>query len=245
MGITVLDVIKPVLIPQKKTSVDVPGSSGIVQMSKKFTQSEITVKCLLKGTTYADLITKLEALAGYLYSDDDKTLSFDDQTDRDWQAQHIETVIGKRTYMYAFLDLVFTCNDPFGYDTTATTDSQTITVDDTTYNVTNGGQYYAFPSVTFTFNQNQAHVYIANNNISGNRFDISKSFVTNDVLIVDCKNKTIKLNGSWSPAGFGDGGSSLAEWLMLAVGVNELAVGTDDATINVTVALSFEKPYLY
>ncbi len=245
MGLTITEVQKPVLPPQKVSTIDIAGKSGEYQSSKKLTSNKIVVKCYLLGTSYADLITKLKALAGYLYSDTDKTLVFDDESDRDYQAQHISTVITSKTYRICKLDLVFTCNDPFAYDTTATTNSQAITVDDTTYIVANGGHYYAYPVITITFNQSQTHIYVENNTITDNRFDISKAFVNTDVLEIDCKNKTIKLNGSYSPAGFGDGGESLAEWIMLAVGNNELAVGTDDGSINVTVALSFEKPYLY
>lgn len=245
MGLTVLDVQKPVIPPQKKKSVDVSGRSGVTQMSKKFIQNEIVVKCLLKGTSYADLITKLKALAAYLYSDDDETLSFDDETDRAYLAQHIDTVIGNRTYMYAFLDLVFTCNDPFAYAVAPTPDTQAITVLDTIYVLANSGHYYAYPVITITFNAAQTHIYVQNNGISGNRFDISKTFAINDELEIDCKNGTIKLNGNYSPAGFGDGGQELAEWIILTIGNNTIQVGSDDATINITVALSFNKVYLY
>ena len=245
MGLTIIDVQKPIMPPQNETTIDIPKYPGITQFSKKFINNTITVKGVLIGTSTADLVTKLEALGAYLYSDTDKTLSFDDQTDRDWQAQHIDTVIVARTYRFCFLDLIFKCNDPFAYDTTPTTDSQNITVKDTTYVVANGGQYYAYPTVTITFNATQTHVYVANNSISGNRFDISKAFQISDVLVIDCKNGTIKLNGVNSPAGFGDGGLTLAEWIILATGNNSLQVGTDDATINITIALSFDKPYLY
>ena len=245
MGLTVIDVQKPILPPQNETTIDIPKYPGITQFSKKFIDNTITVKGILIGTSTADLVTKLKALAGYLYFDADKTLSFNDETDRDWQAQHIDTVIIARTYRYCFLDLIFKCNDPFAYDTTPTTDSQNITVLDTTYVVANGGQYYAYPVITITFNAAQTHVYVENNTIVDNRFDISKTFNINDVLVIDCKNGTIKLNGTNSPAGFGDGGEGLAEWISLAAGNNELQVGSDDVTINITVALSFDKPYLY
>ena len=245
MGLTVLDVQKPVIPGQSVKTIDIAKRSGAIQSSKKFIKNPLVVRCVLIGSSTADLVTKLEALPGYLYYDTDKALSFDDQTDRAWQAQFVDTVIVRRTYRYVYLDLVFTCNDPFAYDNTATTDSQTITVKDTTYNVTNGGHDYAFPEITITFNQVQTHVYIKSNTVVDNRFDISKAFASGDVLVVDCKNGTVKLNGSSSLTGFGDGGQSLAEWIMLATGVNELQVGSDDSTLNITVGLSFYKPYLY
>lgn len=245
MGLTVIDVIKPIMPKQKETVSDIPGRNGLLQMSKKFTSNEITVKCLLEGTSYSNLVTKLQALSVYLYSDEDKVLTFDDEVDRYWNAQHIDTVTIKKTYRYCIMDLVFTCNDPFGYAVTETTDSQTITSNPTKYNVTNSGSYYVFPVFTITFNANQSHIFVENTGISDNRFDISKTFVISDVLIVDCKNGTITLNGTYSPAGFGDGGEGIADWVMLSTGVNEIQVGTDDVTINATVAMAFNKIYLY
>lgn len=248
MGFTVIEVQKPLIAPVEQTVINIPKYRGTYQSNRKFSTNEITVRGYVIGTSYADLVTKLKALSGYLYSETDETLSFDDESDRAYQAQHVETVITHKTYRVCYLDLIFTCHDPFAYDTTATTDSQTITSSGTTYVVANAGHTYAFPVITITFNADQQHVYVANNTIVddvANRFDISKAFSSGDVLVVDCKNGTIKLNGANSPAGFGDGGSELAEWIMLAVGSNELEVGTTDESINVDVDISFEKVYLY
>lgn len=245
MGLTITDVQKPLMPPQKDVTVNVPGSSGVTQFSKKFIDNKIVVKCILIGTSYADLVTKLISLSGYLYSDEDKLLSFDDETGKEWNAQHIDTVVVKKTYKYAWLDLVFSCNDPFGYATTATSDDQTITVNPTTKVIANAGQYYVFPVVTITFVQAQTHIYVENDNISENRFDISKTFDIGDVLVVDCKNKTVKLNGTADYSGFGSGGDGLAEWLMLNTGNNSITIGSTDATISITVNISFDKTYLY
>ena len=245
MGLVVADIQKSLMPPQKESISDIPGRNGLYQMSKKFTTNTINVRCFLEGSSQADLVTKLQALAGYMYSDGDEVLTFDDESDRYYNAQHIQTVIIQRTYRYCFIDLVFNCNDPFAYAVTETTDTQTITALATKYNVTNVGQYYTFPTFTITFNDTQTHIYIENTGIEDNRFDIAKAFVATDVLVVDCKNGTIKLNGSNSPSGFGDGGSGIADWVMLSSGVNEIQVGSDDSTINVTVAMAFNKVYLY
>jgi predicted phage tail component-like protein len=245
MGLVIVDVQKPLMPTQKESLSDIPGRNGMFQMSKKFTTNKINVRCFLEGSSASDLVTKLQALSGYMYSDGDESLIFDDESDRYYNAQHIDTVLVKRTYRYCFIDLVFSCNDPFAYAVTETTDSQTITALATKYNVTNVGQYYTFPTFTITFNAVQTHIYVENTGISDNRFDIAKAFSASDVLVVDCKNGTIKLNGTNSPSGFGDGGSGIADWVMLSTGTNEIQVGSDDATINVTVAMAFNKVYLH
>ena len=238
-------ILKSLMPKQNQTTIDIPKTSGLYQSSKKFESNQLTLRGLVDCTSYSDLMTKLQTLSAFLYSDSDKELIPSNADDRYYNVQYLDYVIIEERDDYALVDLIFNCNDPFAYDNTPSTDSQTITVIDTTYTVANGGHYYAFPEITITFNQAQTHVYISNSSITDNRFDISKVFLTNDVLIIDCKNRTITLNGSYSPAGVGDGGNSLAEWIKLATGDNDVVVGTNDATIDVDVDISFDKVYLY
>ena len=86
---------------------------------------------------------------------------------------------------------------------------------------------------------------LQNDGIDDNRFDISKTFEIADELEIDCKNGTIKLNSVDSPIGLGDGGSELAEWVLLAKGNNSITVGTDDATIDIDINITFNKVYFY
>ncbi|MCL5069675.1 MAG: phage tail family protein, partial [Actinobacteria bacterium] len=103
---------------------------------------------------------------------------------------------------------------------------------------------FAFPIIAITFKQSQTHIYLQNNNINDCRFDISKAFVSNDVLVLDTKTMSITLNDIYSPAGFGDGGTKKAEFIILRSGANEMQIGTDDATIKVDVNVFFRKTYL-
>lgn len=244
-GFTLIDIKKPILPPQKETVIDIPKFHGAVSSSKKFMPLNIEVDGILIGSSESDLTTKLKAFAAYLYYDTDKQLIFDDESDRYYMAQHINTVVASRTYRFCNLSLSFGCNDPFAYATTADTDNQTIVADDTSYTITNSGDYITYPTITFFFNQVQTHIYISNGAITDNRMDISKAFSMSDELVIDCKNLTIKLNGSNSPAGLGMGGSELAEFIMLDVGSNSITVGTDDASIDVDVTFSFRKTYLF
>lgn len=242
------DVIKGLMPHQKEVSIDIPKISGYTQLDKKYIPRPVTLKGYIEGTSFANLLTRIENLAAFLYSDSDQQLIISDQTDRYYNAQYLDYYEVKKKDTYALIDLIFTCNDPFAYDTTPDTDSQSnITVNDTTYNVTNSGNYYTYPTITITFNQVQSHIYVQNNTVTGNRFDISKSFVNTDELVVNCKTGVITLNDSDSPAGFGDGGSEYAKLIILGFGdnaVNQIQVGTDDETIDMDVDMSWEKVYL-
>ncbi len=242
-------IIIPPLAEQKETKIDIPQMSGYVQLFKKFTKREIRVRGMLHGTSHADLITKIQNFSAFLFSETDQQLIFNNQADRYFLAQHLRNIELVREPTHTLLELLFTCNDPFAYAVTADTpDDQDIIVNDKTWTVQNLGQYYSYPVVTITFNQAQTHIYIINNTLGSVGFDISKSFVLNDVLVIDSKAMTIRLNGESSPAGFGDGGEGRAEFLILMAamneGNNELQIGTDDETINVSVNVTFRKVYL-
>jgi predicted phage tail component-like protein len=242
---TTYRVIKPLIPPQEQFGFDIPDKSGFTQVFKRFGANSLIVRGTISGSTPANLKTNIATLSSFLYSDGDTEIIFSDDTGKYWNAQYLDTVEVIREETQALLDLIFTCNDPFAYDTTADTDTEAgITTNDTTYTVANSGHYYAYPVVTITFNQAMEHIYVQNNDVSGNRFDVSKPFASNDKLEVDCKNGTIKLNSTTSPAGFGDGGDGSAEWLVLAKGNNQLQVGSDDATIDCDVDLSWRKVYL-
>jgi predicted phage tail component-like protein len=237
--------IKP-LIPQiDQKTIIIPKRDGAIPDSQNVKAWPLIIKGFLEGTDPDNLITRLEDLSAFLYSDIARTLILSNQADRYYNAQYLDYFEVLRDGDISFLDLIFTCNDPFPYDITADTDDNTITVLDDTFIITNSGHYYAFPVITITFNATQSHIYIENNGISGNRFDITRPFVATDELEVDCKNGTVKLNGVADYTGFGSGGDNLAEWIKLAVGNNEIAVGSDDETIDVDINFSWNKPYLY
>lgn len=239
------NIIKPLQLSQIQNSIDIPKKSGLYQANKKFRDNILTIKGVVTGTSPDNLITNLANISSYLYSDSDKPLIFNNQADRYYNAQYLDLFEVLRDGNISMVDLRFLCNDPFAYAITPDTDTRTITVKDTPYTLANTGHYYAYPVITITFNDTQTHVYVSNNSIADNRFDISKAFSSGDVLEVDCKNGTIKLNGSASYAGFGDGGLGLAEWIRLATGSNSIVIGTDDSTINVTILFTYSKVYLY
>jgi predicted phage tail component-like protein len=239
-------IVKPLQPIIGQELIDIPKLDGLIESSQKFRQYPLVVKGVLVGTSPSNLITKTENLTGFLYSDNPREIIFNNQTDRYWLGKHLASPEIYRDHSFSILDLIFTCNDPFAYDNTATTDTQTsFNVNNDTYVVANAGHYYAYPVITITFNQPQTHIYIKNNSISGNRIDITNAFDTSDELEIDCKNGTVKLNSTADYTGVGSGGESLAEWIMLNTGNNAIQAGTDDATIDVDIEMEFNKPYLY
>jgi phage-related protein len=238
----------PPLPEIEEAKISIPKLQGEIETNEKFLRKPIRIKGTLRGTSYSNLLSNIATFSAYLGGSLPKEFIRYGLTDRYYLVKCKSIPEPEIDVNFATYEFTLNCADPFAYDTTATTSDETITSSGTTYIVANGGHTYAFPVITFTFNQDMQHIYVANNTIVdevANRFDISKAFSSGDVLVVDCKNGTIKLNGANSPAGFGDGGNEMAEWIMLAVGNNEIEVGTTDGTIDVTVDISFEKVYLY
>ena len=230
---------------QKKTKIDIPDIHGYIQLKKKFLPRDIPILGILHADTKAQLITRIPTFAEFCYSDDPVQLIFNDKSDRYYLVEYDDTQELQKRGQFVPMRLQFTADDPFGYAVTPDSDTQAgVVVKGTTWNITNSGQTYAFPTITITFNQSQSHIYIANNSISGNRIDISKSFVDTNVLVINSKTMAITLGGSYSPAGFGDGGTGKAGYILLKTGVNELEVSTDDGTINVDIKTEFRKVYL-
>ncbi len=238
-------IINPPLARQIETIISIPKMVGYTQLSKKFINRDIKIEGMLKCTSPTDLITKIEAFSEFLFSEGDEQLIFNNQPDRYYNAQHIISIELLREEYYSMLTLMPNCNDPLGYAITADEVNKTgITTKGYTWNISNAGQYYAYPLITITFNQNQTHIYIQNNNITDSRFDISKSFSNGNVLKINSKTMKILLDSVHSPAGFGDGGDQKAEFILLKVGNNEFEVGTDDGTLNVDIKVNFNKTYL-
>ena len=238
------DIKKPLIPQQSQTTIDIPKMPGLIQLSKKFVSNQLTLKGFMKCTDYDDLKSKLDELSVFLYSDEDQQLILSNANDRYWNCQYLEYDIIDEKDNYALIDLPFTCNDPFGYAITPDNDTQYNATKGHQWTIANNGQYWAYPVCTITFNQSQTHIYLRNTSVDGCRFDISKSFVNTDVLVINSKDMSIRLNDVNSPAGFGDGGDGKGAFILFKIGDNLMEIGTDDATLDVDVNINFRKIYL-
>lgn len=234
------------LVPrQRATKINIPKVPGYTQLFKKFLPREISIRGILYATSASQLLTRIENFREFLYSSDPKQLIFNNKSTKYYLVEFQEKVELAKRREFVPLDLKFIANDPFGYAVEESeVDKTGITTKGYTWNVINLGQYYAYTTITITFNQSQTHIYIQNNNITDSRFDISKSFSNGNVLIVNSKTMKITLDAAHSPAGFGDGGDSKAGLILLRVGNNEFEVGTDDGTLDVDIKINFNKTYL-
>lgn len=236
-------IIKPPLPRQEEFLINIPKIQGLTQLYKKFSSKLIQIRGELYASSDAILTTRIQGLGRFLYSAGDEQLIINNESDRYLMCQHLKYLELEKFPTFTEMELEFNCNDPFAYDITGTTNTKTVTVNGDSWAITNGGDFYALPEFTITFNQAQTHIYIENFTISGARFDISKSFSNGNILVVDCKSQRVTFNGLNSPAGFGDGGDGAYQFVPLFMGANDLRIGSDDATINVSISMHYHKVY--
>jgi len=233
------------LARQEESIIDIPKVSGRTQLMKKFGRREIEIRGVLYANSSSQLLTRIKDFKTFLYHDSDKRLIFNDNSSVYYNAQFLEKIELQKKGNFVPLRLLFTCNDPFGYAVTEDSDLKAgVTTNGYTWNIINNGQDYAYCIVTITFNQAQEHIYVSNNTITDCRLDITNSFSASDVLVINSKTMRINKNSSYSPTGLGDGGENGAEFPIVKVGTNEFEIGTDDATLNVDVKVTFNKTYL-
>lgn len=235
------------LLPnQRETIIDVPKVQGYTQLLKKFEPREIQIIGVLYANDNASLNSRIESFADYIYKDTDKILIFNDKPHKFYYAQFLEKVRTEKRGggILAPYQLNMRANDPLGYAVTADLSTQNNKTKGYYWDINNAGQYYSWPTITITFNQNQSHVYVANNNITEARIDISKTFTAGQILKIDTKLIRILLNNTYSPAGLGDGGLGLYTMPILKPGINEFEIGTDDATLNINIVVEYRKTYL-
>jgi len=235
------------LLPnQRETIIDVPKVQGYTQLMKKFEPREIVVIGALYADDNAALNTRIENFAGFLYNDTDKPLIFNDKSHKYYNVQFLDKVRTEKrgAGILAPYQLLFRANDPLGYAVTPDSSVQSNKAKGYYWNINNAGQYYSWPTITITFNQNQTHIYVENNTIAQARIDIEQAFTTGQVLRIDTKLIRITVDNIYKPAGLGDGGQELYAMPILIKGVNEFEIGTDDATLNVNITVAFNKTYL-
>jgi len=245
-GFTTHNVDKDILAQMDRVFTEFNNYPGATEISRKFPKRIVGCDGRLVGSSYSNLITSIiPAFSVYLYTSGDVRLKFSDESDRFFNAQFYRFRKVQKFSRYRLMDLEFICAWPFAEDVTADDNTVSSPSNGQTWTETNSGHYYAYPTITITFNQTQSHIYISNTSISGNRIDISKSFVDTDVLVLNSRTLNITLNDAYSPAGLGDGGTGKCEFPILDYeDTNTFQVGTDDDTLDVDVNINFRKQYL-
>lgn len=166
----------------------------------------ITVKGTLIGTSIANLDSLIDTLKSYLITAADQTLAID------WNNISLGRVytatVNKMTFTrpgnfnYGKFEIEFVCNNPYGQDPSSTT-----ALNDTGRTSGSYSDSFTFtgtapwqrPVITITYSAisptTSSQSVSFGNNSTGQVITVTRTWTATDVLVIDCTQKTVTVNG--------------------------------------------------
>lgn len=158
-GLTVLRMPEmPFFSPRESASTKATRADGAVAPPSTWGPKTIKLPCIIRGTSYADLTTKLDAIASIAGQREDAALSLGYYPDRYWMARMDSGKATRQGVFTALMDLDFVCNDPFAYAATASTfpvspaTGAITTPGGQSFTLACGGSVDSFPDIQITLN---------------------------------------------------------------------------------------------
>jgi len=190
-----------ILAPLAFRSLAVPGRAGVYEFGVNVGAREIAVDVTVKGSSQADLRSKVRTIASWLYQSSLKPLVFSDEPDKTYYARIAGSADLEQIVWTGQGTITFICPDPYADGATR---SQTFSSGAT---ITNIGTAKVFPVFTVNFSGSATYfkvmkgtqqVYVTKAFSVGNvlTIDNSKALVTADSLrIMD----TIEISSTFFP----------------------------------------------
>lgn len=170
-------------------------------VSTFYTTRKLNIQCYVRADTRALLDTALDALNKVLAPKEKTLVVPSGSTSRQYTVTFVNMTKTNLGGGYVELDLEFESSDSLGYDTalttlvsgqnTAATKSWTFTVD--------GSAEVQYPTIQIIFislTGGENKTVTLGNNATGQVVSITRTWVNDDVLIIDTLNATVKINGS-------------------------------------------------
>lgn len=212
----------------------------------EFVSKVITVTGTIVGSTVADLADRIDAFKAY-FNGKNKNLDigYGSGTRRYIAtADKTPSIKPKAKKRYAPFTIKFLCADPFGRDTsstdlwaaktgfTAATFTETPTV--------GGNAPYQYPVFTITLTAISGagdYLQISNDNNNQEILLYGLGLVAGDVIVIDCANRTITINGIENIDYYGS-------FLELEPGANSITYTDGFTTRTVSITATYVKRYL-
>lgn len=191
-------------------------SDGKKLVNSEYSERVITISGVLRGTSRANYEANRDNLFLYLEPQEATLRIPQSGGNRDYTATVDDIDYSDEPQGgLAPIVLKFVCsNPPYGRDTSTTTSVNTRFTGSSKANtfVAVGGSKPALPVLTVTLNSGSGLTskYIQlTNSTTGKLIKVTRTWVAGDVLVIDCENKTVKVNGaavdytgvfpSWNP----------------------------------------------
>lgn len=189
-------------IPLKAVNtMKLTNADGSKTISAFYNTREIVVEGIIGVASRALMETARDSLLAVL-TGTEQVLELDQSgIRRKYTATVSNIVFSEAKGGYVTFTITFLCADPFGYDTRITEPSLAgaITVKDSQKSFSILGTYEALPLITVSVNSvtggTSKQITISNAR-TGAGIYVSRTWVGNDVLVIDNFNKTVKVNGT-------------------------------------------------
>lgn len=201
-GLTVL-AINSYLPPKRNLYIEQVARSDMNKATTGYyNQKDIAVTIGITRDTRANTENSLDSLFNYIQGIEKDLLIVESGSWRRYTATYHDFVLKRGGGSYIEFDLIFSCSDLFGYSLQY--EQLLDATGRTLYNYTdsftiNGNALTQVPTVTAFISAltGAATNTIMIGNVATGRFiSVSRAWTAGDRLVVDCKNKTVSINGA-------------------------------------------------
>lgn len=182
--LTVLDIRRPLLAPQKLTTLSIQGRDGSFYFRKNNADYSVEVDIMIKGNTLTDVRNGARNLADLLYTDSPEKLIFSDEPDKYIMATLSDDSTFSDVAYTSKATLKFYCPDPFWY--ALTDDIQTWTSGGSK-SFSRQGTAPSLPKIQIKGANSTGTISIAYN---GSTMTFSGQLGSTDTLVIDSSNLT-------------------------------------------------------
>lgn len=189
------------LAKRNVTTYKLARANGSKFVRAEYASKEIVIEGEIAAPSRDLMETSLDTLMSYLDATEARIEFNEGGALRRYYGTVTNNIITDPKGGYAPFAITILCSDPFAYDPTTTTlyTHNTITTTPVTDTITVAGGYRAHPLFTITVTSmtaaSTAGVRITNP-ATGQYIDITRTWTNGDVLVIDTKNRTVKVNGT-------------------------------------------------
>lgn len=231
-------------LPDKTVNLFALANSNMSAISSiNYPSKTINIAGFIKGSSAADLDSRIDAFKGYLLgTDKNLDINYNGSTRRYIATANTVSVTRDGGVLFAAFSVEFVCTLPFGTETSDTTALSATGRTSSSYsdNYTFLGNAPAqLPVFTITINSvtggTNAFIQVGNSGTS-QQIIVTRTWSADDVLEVDCYNKTVKVNGT--DVDFTGGFPEFAP------GAQTMAYADNFTTRNFDIDVTYKKLYL-
>lgn len=188
--------------PRKLTNFDIANANKSATSSALYSNKKIHVGCVLTRNGKEGFELGLQELQALLQGKE-KLLTFDSAgTEVEYTATMSNVTVDEQQGGYGKLDIEFLASNPYSFTTATTTVNSDSSHTTATKTITNtwGGNVEQLPIIQITITSvtlgGGSGTITINNPQTQIEINVESSFAASDVLIINCKTRTVTINGA-------------------------------------------------